>query len=88
LDNIIFETKYQTHSGIKDKYTTEFSIDIMAMNWKGFEFVFFLCIMFGLLISLSNVSNFSNFPYNMTLITWIGLILFIGGLYGIYKAES
>jgi len=63
-------------------------IKSINMKWKEYEFLLLLSLLFGLLISISNSQGFSKFPYNMTNLTWVGLILLVVGLYGIYKAES
>jgi steroid 5-alpha reductase family enzyme len=60
----------------------------MPFNWKEFEFFFLLMILFGFIISLSNASGFVDFPKNMTINSWLGLILLVVGVYGVYNAEK
>jgi len=60
----------------------------MKINWKSHEFIFLMGVVFGIIISLGQASSFANFPSDMTYIAWLGVILLVVGLYGIYKAES
>jgi steroid 5-alpha reductase family enzyme len=60
----------------------------IKIDLENFEFIFLLLILFGIIISLSNTSDFINFPKNMTPYSWLGVILLIIGLYGVCKAEG
>ena len=60
----------------------------MTIEWKKYEYLFLVAVLFGLFISLGNAADFANFPNKLTQISLIGIILMLVGLYGIVKAES
>jgi uncharacterized membrane protein HdeD (DUF308 family) len=56
----------------------------MKKDW--FAFIGVLAIVFGIVTMISNYLDFSNFPLSLRPISMFGLLLFVGGLAGIFYA--
>lgn len=54
------------------------------MDKEAIAILGFFAIVFGGLILLNNPINFQQFPMNVSPNAWFGLIIFVGGLFGVY----
>jgi hypothetical protein len=56
----------------------------MKKDWVGF--VGILAIVFGIITIISNNAEFSNSPFSLKIGSTLGLLVFVGGLAGVYYA--